>query len=83
MKKEKVTGCVNINGYQPSKDYPHLIKNIDRLSPLNTNMKCGKDKVCVSEPSRVKDIVFYICMGVVFALLLAGIIFILYYFRTS
>ena len=76
--------CINIPGYQPLKDNPYLITNIDRVSSLNNNMKCGKDKVCIDEAaSTEKDIIFYIFMGVIFSLLIASIILIVFYFQSD
>ena len=65
--------CMDIPGYQPEPNYPHLITNIDRWSAVRP-FACGQDKICLSKPVIWKEVLFYIGMALFFAGALAVMI---------
>lgn len=55
-----------------------LIKNIDRVSPFKDARECGKEKICLPEWSRWKDILFWLFMTALFTFLLYVVYLILF-----
>lgn len=74
--------CMDIPGYQPDPNYPHLIKKIDRLSAARP-FDCGHDKICLSKPVMWKEVLFYIGLALFFAGALAVMILMMILYSES